>query len=129
MMSDGDSQPSDISVLSLAKRQTLKNVSDVLHYNFESFFNSLHHICRINNTVIIHFFEKEFIMLTNIGATERPIRIALGLLITSLAFWGPATPWAYLGLIFVVTGFMKYCPIWHITGINTNKKIETEKLK
>ncbi len=68
-------------------------------------------------------------MITNIGATERPIRIALGLLITSLAFWGPETPWAYAGLIFVVTGFMKYCPIWHITGINTNKKIETEKLK
>ncbi len=68
-------------------------------------------------------------MLTNIGATERPIRIVLGLLITSLAFWGPETPWAYAGLIFVVTGFMKYCPIWHITGINTNKKIETEKLK
>ncbi|HAP36379.1 MAG TPA: DUF2892 domain-containing protein [Bacteroidetes bacterium] len=68
-------------------------------------------------------------MITNIGAIERPIRIALGLLITSLAFWGPETPWAYVGLIFVVTGFMKYCPIWHITGINTNKKIETEKLK
>ena len=68
-------------------------------------------------------------MLTNIGATERPIRIALGLLITSLAFWGPETPWAYAGLIFVGTGFIKYCPIWHITGINTNKKIETGKLK
>lgn len=68
-------------------------------------------------------------MITNIGATERPIRIAVGLFITSLAFWGPATPWAYAGLIFVVTGFMKYCPIWHITGINTNKKIETDKLK
>jgi hypothetical protein len=68
-------------------------------------------------------------MITNIGATERPIRIAVGLLITSLAFWGPETPWAYAGLIFVATGFMKYCPIWHITGINTNKKIETDKLK
>lgn len=63
-------------------------------------------------------------MLKNIGPTERPIRIALGVLITSLAFWGPATPWAYIGLIFVITGFINYCPIWHVTGINTNKTAE-----
>jgi len=68
-------------------------------------------------------------MKNNIGDVERPIRIALGLLITSLAFWGPETPLAYAGLIFVVTGFMRYCPIWHITGVNTNKKIETVKIK
>ena len=68
-------------------------------------------------------------MKNNIGTIERPIRIVLGLFITSLAFWGLETPWAYAGLIFVVTGFMRYCPIWHITGVNTNTKIETEKIK
>ncbi len=68
-------------------------------------------------------------MKNNIGNAERPIRIALGLFITSLAFWGPETPWAYAGLIFVATGFMRYCPIWHTLGVNTNKKIETEKIK
>ncbi len=68
-------------------------------------------------------------MKNNIGKIERPIRIALGLIITSLAFWGPATPWAYLGLIFVATGSVRYCPIWHLFGVNTNAKIETEKIK
>lgn len=68
-------------------------------------------------------------MKNNIGTIERPIRIALGLFITSLAFWGLETPWAYVGLIFVITGFMRYCPIWHTLGVNTNRKIETEKLK
>lgn len=67
-------------------------------------------------------------MKSNIGNVERPIRILLGLFITSLAFWGPATPWAYAGLIFVVTGFVKYCPIWHAMGISTVTKIETEKI-
>ncbi len=67
-------------------------------------------------------------MKTNIGTIERPIRILLGLLITSLAFWGPETPWAYAGLILVVTGFVRYCPIWHAVGVDTNKKIETTKL-
>ncbi|MFA6438701.1 MAG: DUF2892 domain-containing protein [Bacteriovoracaceae bacterium] len=68
-------------------------------------------------------------MKNNIGNVERPIRIALGLFITSLAFWGPETLWAIAGLIFVVTGFVRYCPIWHAIGVDTNKKIETQKIK
>ena len=67
-------------------------------------------------------------MKTNIGTIERPIRILLGLFITSLAFWGPESSWAYLGLIFVVTGLVKYCPIWHALGINTNKKVDIQKV-
>lgn len=67
-------------------------------------------------------------MKTNIGKAERPMRILLGLFITSLAFWGPETPWALAGLILIVTGFIKYCPIWHMIGVNTVTKIETEKL-
>jgi hypothetical protein len=67
-------------------------------------------------------------MKTNIGSVERPIRILLGLLITSLAFWGPETPWAYVGLIFVATGAVKYCPIWHALGVDTNKKIDVKKI-
>ena len=68
-------------------------------------------------------------MKNNIGNVERPIRIVLGLIITSLAFWGPETPWAFAGLIFVVTGFARYCPIWHAIGVDTNKKIDTQKIK
>ena len=67
-------------------------------------------------------------MKTNIGAIERPIRILLGLFITSLAFWGPETPWAYVGLIFVVTGLVKYCPIWHAFGISTVKNVDVKKI-
>lgn len=67
-------------------------------------------------------------MKTNVGSVERAIRIVLGLFVTSLAFWGPQTPWAYAGLIFVLTGFVRYCPIWHVIGVNTDKKIETTKI-
>ena len=67
-------------------------------------------------------------MKKNIGTIEQYVRILLGLFITSLAFWGPETPWAFAGLIFVATGFIKYCPIWHMAGISTVTKIETEKL-
>jgi len=67
-------------------------------------------------------------MKTNVGSVERAIRIVLGLFVTSLAFWGPQTPWAYAGLIFVLTGFVRYCPIWHIIGVNTDKKVETTEI-
>jgi len=67
-------------------------------------------------------------MKKNIGSIEQYVRILLGLFIASLAFWGPETPWAFAGLIFVATGFIKYCPIWHVMGISTVTKIETEKL-
>ena len=42
-------------------------------------------------------------MKQNIGNTERVIRIVVGLAITSLAFIGPASPWALLGLVPVAT--------------------------
>lgn len=67
-------------------------------------------------------------MKKNVGSIDKVIRIVLGAGITSLAFWGPQSPWAYLGLILIITGFINYCPIWHALGVNSNKKVKTEKL-
>lgn len=61
-------------------------------------------------------------MQKNIGGTERVIRVVVGLAITSLAFVGPASPWAFLGLVPVATGLMGWCPPYAIFGINTCKK-------
>ncbi|NDV11345.1 YgaP family membrane protein [Crenobacter caeni] len=61
-------------------------------------------------------------MQKNIGNTERVIRVVVGLAITSLAFVGPASPWAFLGLIPVATGLMGWCPPYAMLGINTCKK-------
>lgn len=57
----------------------------------------------------------------NIGSTERVIRILAGLAITALAFVGPQTPWALLGLVPLATGLMGWCPPYAIFGINTCK--------
>ncbi len=57
----------------------------------------------------------------NIGSTERVIRILAGLAITELAFVGPQTPWALLGLVPLATGLMGWCPPYAIFGINTCK--------
>jgi hypothetical protein len=45
----------------------------------------------------------------------------VGLAITSLAFIGPASPWALLGLVPVATGVFGWCPPYAMLGINTCK--------
>lgn len=58
-------------------------------------------------------------MLKNEGTIDRVVRVTAGLGIVSLAFIGPQTPWAWLGLIPVVTGSVGYCPAYSIFGIRT----------
>lgn len=58
-------------------------------------------------------------MKTNIHSIERVVRIALGLLLVSFAFFGPANLWFLLGLIPVATGVVGWCPPYALLGINT----------
>lgn len=50
---------------------------------------------------------------------ERGLRVLLGLGILSLAFIGPRTPWAYLGLVPVFTGLLGSCPLYTLLGLST----------
>lgn len=61
-------------------------------------------------------------MKKNIGNPERIIRILAGLAIISLAFWGPQSPWAYLGIVPLATGLIGWCPPYAMLGISTCKK-------
>ena len=58
-------------------------------------------------------------MKTNEGGLDRVLRIVVGLAILSLAFVGPKTPWAYLGVIPLLTGVVGYCPLYALLGVST----------
>jgi hypothetical protein len=58
-------------------------------------------------------------MTRNEGTLDRAVRVLGGLAILSLAFIGPKTAWAYLGIIPVITGSLGYCPAYSLFGINT----------
>ena len=58
-------------------------------------------------------------MKANEGAIDRVLRVVVGAGILSLAFIGPQTPWAYLGLVPLVTGLVGFCPLYAMLGINT----------
>jgi hypothetical protein len=58
-------------------------------------------------------------MKLNEGSTDRILRVVVGIALLSLAFIGPKTPWAYLGVIPLLTGIIGFCPLYAILGINT----------
>ena len=60
-------------------------------------------------------------MTRNEGTVDRVLRVALGLVILSLYFVGPQTPWALIGLVPLITGLVGVCPVYSIFGIRTCK--------
>jgi hypothetical protein len=58
-------------------------------------------------------------MKTNEGGMDRVLRAVVGAGILSLAFTGPQTPWAFLGLVPLLTGIVGWCPLYALLGINT----------
>jgi hypothetical protein len=61
-------------------------------------------------------------MKKNIHPVERVIRVIVGALIASLAFWGPSNYWFLLGLIPLITGLLGWCPPYQMLGIGTCPK-------
>ncbi len=64
-------------------------------------------------------------MKTNVGATDKTIRVVLGVLFFIFGVFGSRL-WIILGLIALITGLIGYCPLYRLLGISTNK-VNTEK--
>jgi len=59
-------------------------------------------------------------MKKNIGNTDKLIRLVLGLFIIIVAGYFQSW-WALLGVVLVVTAFMRFCGLYTLLGINTCK--------
>jgi Protein of unknown function (DUF2892) len=55
----------------------------------------------------------------NVGSVDRTLRIVVGLVLISLVFVGPATPWGWIGLIPLATALLGWCPLYTVLGIQT----------
>lgn len=57
-------------------------------------------------------------MEANVGRVDRTIRIVAGIAILSLFFVleGNARWWALVGLVPLVTGLTRYCPVYRLFG-------------
>lgn len=58
---------------------------------------------------------------TNVGSADRLFRIVLGLILIALVFVGPKTAWGWVGVIPLLTGFLRTCPLYSLIGVNTCK--------
>lgn len=56
---------------------------------------------------------------TNVGGIDRVLRIVLGLVLIALVFVGPQTPLGWIGLVPLLTGLLRTCPLYSLLGMNT----------
>lgn len=56
---------------------------------------------------------------TNVGGIDRVLRIVVGLVLLALVFVGPKTPWGYVGLVPLLTGLLRTCPLYSLIGLNS----------
>lgn len=59
---------------------------------------------------------------TNVGGLDRILRIIVGVFLIAMVFVGPQTPWGWLGVIPLATGFFSTCPLYSVLGINSCRK-------
>jgi hypothetical protein len=57
-------------------------------------------------------------MVQNIGKGERILRVIVGIVLLSLAVFGPRSPWGLLGIVPLVTGGMGFCAVYQALGIS-----------
>lgn len=58
-------------------------------------------------------------MTSNVGSWDRNLRILLGLAFLALVFVGPKTPWGLVGLVPLITGLARFCPVYRVAGVST----------
>ena len=60
-------------------------------------------------------------MKANVGSTERTLRIVAGLVIIGLGVYYQSL-WGAIGLVPLLTGLFRFCPLYTMLGINTCKR-------
>ncbi|BEU96680.1 DUF2892 domain-containing protein [Acidovorax sp. DW039] len=58
-------------------------------------------------------------MKLNIGSVDRALRIVAGLVLIALAATGTVGLWGWLGVVPLLTGVFRFCPLYTLLGINT----------
>jgi hypothetical protein len=58
-------------------------------------------------------------MTHNVGGIDRWLRIIVGLALIALVFYGPQTPWGWIGVIPLLTGIAGWCPLYAPFGFST----------
>ena len=58
-------------------------------------------------------------MQANVGTLDRSLRIGGGLILIALAATGTVGLWGWIGVVPVLTGVFRFCPVYPLIGMNT----------
>jgi hypothetical protein len=58
-------------------------------------------------------------MKLNVGGIDRILRIVVGLVLIALAATGAVGWWGWLGIIPLLTGVVRFCPLYSLVGLKT----------
>jgi len=58
-------------------------------------------------------------MKFNVGGVDRALRIVVGLVLVALAATNVVGWWGWLGVIPLLTGAFRFCPLYGLIGANT----------
>ena len=58
-------------------------------------------------------------MKANVGGIDRIVRIVVGLVLISLAATGTVGIWGWIGVVPLLTGLIRWCPIYPLLGMNS----------
>jgi len=58
-------------------------------------------------------------MKANVGTIDRVLRIVAGLVLIGLAASGTVGMWGYIGVVPLLTGLFRFCPVYPLIGLNT----------
>ncbi len=59
-------------------------------------------------------------MKLNVGGIESFIRIFAGVCLLYGALYGVVGSWGFVGVVLILTGLARFCPLTTLLGINTN---------
>ena len=54
--------------------------------------------------------------MQNVGKVDQALRVAVGLLLIAMVFFGPQTAYGWLGLILIGTAAFRFCPLYRLFG-------------
>jgi hypothetical protein len=60
-------------------------------------------------------------MKLNVGGIDRLLRIIAGIVLIALAAFNIVGWWGWIGVIPLVTGLFRFCPLYTLLGLNTCK--------
>lgn len=58
-------------------------------------------------------------MKTNVGGIDRILRVSVGLVLIGLTLAGVIGVWGWIGVVPLLTGIIKFCPLYPLFGFNS----------